>query len=72
LLQDTGGASSLSSVATLCNSAIGAGVLSLPYAFSCAGLVGGLVLCMVVAAAESFSLYILSKVGRPVPSQQQL
>ena len=31
------GASSLGSVFTLCNSAIGAGVLSLPYAFKCAG-----------------------------------
>lgn len=33
----TEGATSLSSVFTLCNSAIGAGVLSLPYAFQCAG-----------------------------------
>lgn len=33
----TEGASSVSSVFTLCNSAIGAGVLSLPYAFQCAG-----------------------------------
>jgi len=56
-----GGASSLSSVATLCNSAVGAGVLSLPYAFACAGLLGGLVLCLVVAAAESFSLFVISK-----------
>lgn len=99
-----GGASSLSSVATLCNSAVGAGaqdsgpreraqppsvprggrllqarqhpvptppapgtppssagVLSLPFAFRCAGLLGGLVLCLVVGAAESFSLYVLSK-----------
>lgn len=55
------GASSLSSVATLCNSAIGAGVLSLPFAFRCAGMLGGLVLCLLVAAAESFSLYVLSK-----------
>jgi hypothetical protein len=31
------GLSSLSSVFTLCNSAIGAGVLSLPFAFRCAG-----------------------------------
>lgn len=61
-LQETGGASSLSSVATLCNSAVGAGVLSLPYAFRCAGLIGGLVLCFLVAAAEAFSLYVLSKV----------
>jgi hypothetical protein len=31
------GATSISSVFTLCNSAVGAGVLSLPYAFQCAG-----------------------------------
>lgn len=37
VLLGTEGASSLSSVFTLCNSAIGAGVLSLPYAFQCAG-----------------------------------
>lgn len=34
---DAEGESSVSSVFTLCNSAIGAGVLSLPYAFGCAG-----------------------------------
>lgn len=51
-----GGASSLSSVATLCNSAVGAGVLSLPFAFRCAGLAGGLLLCLLVAATESFAL----------------
>lgn len=51
----------MSSVATLCNSAIGAGVLSLPFAFRCAGLLGGLALCLGVGAAESFSLYVLSK-----------
>ena len=35
--EDQEGESSVSSVFTLCNSAIGAGVLSLPYAFYCAG-----------------------------------
>ena len=58
-----GGASSLSSVATLCNSAVGAGVLALPFAFRCAGLVGGIVLCALVAASESFALYVLSKMA---------
>jgi hypothetical protein len=38
VLFGTEGASSVSSVFTLCNSAIGAGVLSLPYAFQCAGM----------------------------------
>ena len=32
------GESSVSSVFTMCNSCIGAGVLSLPYAFLCAGM----------------------------------
>ncbi|KAF8059975.1 slc38a7 [Scenedesmus sp. PABB004] len=57
----TEGASSLSSVATLCNSAIGAGVLSLPFAFAAAGLVGCLILCLVVAASEAFTMYVLAK-----------
>lgn len=37
LEEESDGSSSVSSVFTLCNSAIGAGVLSLPYAFRCAG-----------------------------------
>lgn len=37
LEEEDAGASSVSSVFTMCNSAIGAGVLSLPYAFRCAG-----------------------------------
>eukprot|EP00879_Flechtneria_rotunda_P015774 GHRR01016496.1.p1 GENE.GHRR01016496.1~~GHRR01016496.1.p1 ORF type:complete len:334 (+),score=80.43 GHRR01016496.1:326-1327(+) len=57
----TEGASSLSSVFTLCNSAIGAGVLSLPYAFQCAGLVGCLLLCLLVSGLEAFTLYVLAK-----------
>ena len=35
--EDADGSSSMSSVFTLCNSAIGAGVLSLPYAFRKSG-----------------------------------
>ena len=31
------GASTVSSVSTLCNTALGAGVLGLPFAFKCAG-----------------------------------
>eukprot|EP00878_Enallax_costatus_P011109 GHUV01011602.1.p1 GENE.GHUV01011602.1~~GHUV01011602.1.p1 ORF type:complete len:461 (+),score=81.03 GHUV01011602.1:314-1696(+) len=57
----TEGASSLSSVFTLCNTAIGAGVLSLPYAFECAGLVGCFILCLVVSSLESFTMYVLAK-----------
>lgn len=55
------GATAVSSVFTLCNSAIGAGVLSLPFAFMRAGLVGCFLLCVVLGLAEAFTLYVLSK-----------
>lgn len=55
------GASSASSVVTLCNSAIGAGVLSLPYAFRCAGIAGCVIMCFVLAGAQAVTLYTLSK-----------
>ena len=38
IFEDEDGSSSMSSVFTLCNSAIGAGVLSLPYAFRKSGV----------------------------------
>ena len=44
------------SVATLLNSAIGAGVLSLPYAYSAAGWAGGLISTLVIASIEAFTL----------------
>eukprot|EP00887_Chlorella_sp_A99_P007320 scaffold2.g7320.t1 len=49
------------SVATLLNSAIGAGVLSLPFAFQCAGWAGGLLSTVFIAAVEAFTLYVLSR-----------
>lgn len=48
-------------VSLLINTAVGAGVLSLPYAFSCAGWVGGAVVLAAVACLESFTLYVLSR-----------
>eukprot|EP00798_Chlamydomonas_sp_ICE-L_P026820 gene26820-4414_t len=54
-------ASPLASVTTLCNTAVGAGVLSLPFAFRMAGLGGGLLLCFIMCILEGFTLYILSK-----------
>ena len=36
--EESEGETSVSSVFTMCNSCIGAGVLSLPYAFYCAGM----------------------------------
>lgn len=57
---DDSGATSASSVFTLCNSAIGAGVLSLPFAFRRAGLGGGLALCVAVGSVEAFTLCVPS------------
>jgi sodium-coupled neutral amino acid transporter 7/8 len=51
------------SIATLCNSAIGAGVLSLPLVFKSTGLLGGLLLCLVVAGVEGFTLLVLAKMS---------
>lgn len=45
----------------LINAAVGAGVLSLPYAFRCAGWAGGILVLVSVAATESFTLYVLSR-----------
>eukprot|EP00884_Botryococcus_braunii_P010873 jgi/Botrbrau1/19788/Bobra.0124s0036.1 len=51
----------MSSVFTLCNSAIGAGVLSLPFAFRRAGWAGCLLMCLTLGSMEAFTLYVLSK-----------
>lgn len=59
--QLSAGASSISSVFTLCNTAIGAGVLGLPFAFRCTGLVGSLLLFAAVASLESLTMYVLAK-----------
>jgi len=56
-----GGASAGASVALLCNSAVGAGVLALPYALARAGMAGGLLLCAGFCAVEAFTLYVLAK-----------
>ncbi|GIM01936.1 hypothetical protein Vretimale_6647 [Volvox reticuliferus] len=55
------GASALSSVFVMANSTVGAGVLSLPFAFQETGLVGGLLLCVAVGTVEALTLYVLSK-----------
>ncbi|KAL4420656.1 hypothetical protein ABPG75_010312 [Micractinium tetrahymenae] len=55
------GASALSSVFTLLNSAVGAGVLSLPFAFFAAGWAGGLLATIAVASIEAFTLYVLAR-----------
>jgi len=54
----------LSSVFSLVSTILGGGVLSLPYAFSKAGLVLGSVLLVVVAAASDYSAFILVTCSR--------
>lgn len=49
-------ASAASSVATMINVAVGAGVLSLPFAFSCTGWALGLALTGAARAAQGFQL----------------
>ena len=51
------------SILNMCNTAIGAGVLSLPFAFSRNGLLVGLFLVMVGASASFFSLKMLVDLG---------
>eukprot|EP00890_Picochlorum_soloecismus_P000649 jgi/Picsp_1/1585/NSC_05063-R1_sodium-coupled neutral amino acid transporter 7 len=48
------------SISLLINSAVGAGMLSFPFAFKCAGLVGGVSLLVGVAVMQCFTLYVLS------------
>jgi sodium-coupled neutral amino acid transporter 7/8 len=50
-----------SSVLTLINSAVGAGVLSFGFAFRCTGWAAGLLLTLFVAAVEASTLYVLSR-----------
>ncbi|KAG2435521.1 hypothetical protein HYH02_011815 [Chlamydomonas schloesseri] len=45
----------------MANCTVGAGVLSLPFAFQATGLIGGLLLCSVVAVIEGLTMYVLSK-----------
>ena len=49
------------SVFTLCNSAVGVGVLLLPYAFRHAGLGSSLILAVLIAGLEGLTLYVLAK-----------
>ena len=45
----------------LSTAAVGAGVLSLPFAFRCAGWAGGILATLLVAATEAFTLYVLAR-----------
>ncbi|PRW56012.1 AAAP family transporter: amino acid [Chlorella sorokiniana] len=50
-----------SSVITLINSSVGAGVLSFPYAFRAFGWAAGLAAVVLIGSVESFTLYVLSR-----------
>ena len=47
-------------VCSMCSATLGAGALSLPYAFASTGMVGGVVLLMITAAASHYSIVLLS------------
>ena len=53
-------ASKTQSISLLINSAVGAGMLSFPFAFKCAGLCGGMSLLVGIAVMQCFTLYVLS------------
>lgn len=61
VLEDAPAASARSSVLTLVNSSIGAGILALPLAFSCIGWAGGLLAVALIACTEGFTLYVLAR-----------
>lgn len=48
-----------SSVVTLINSSVGAGVLSFPFAFRAFGWAAGLAVVVLIGTVESFTLYVL-------------
>lgn len=58
-----GDVSASSSVFVLCNSAVGAGVLAMPLAYSRLGLLGGLTACAALGTAQGFTLYVLVKLA---------
>ena len=49
------------SIITLANSAIGAGVLTFPYAFESAGLVLAIILCLCLALLMGFTLHVIAQ-----------
>lgn len=48
-----------SSVVTLINSSVGAGILSFPFAFRAFGWAAGLAAVVLIGTVESFTLYVL-------------
>jgi hypothetical protein len=50
-----------SSIITMMNSAIGAGILSLPYAFRCTGWAAGIAAIVLLGAAEAYTAYVLCR-----------
>ncbi|XRB11453.1 sodium-coupled neutral amino acid transporter [Pseudoscourfieldia marina] len=61
---DATSASPIGAVCTLANCAVGAGVLGLPWAVSCLGVVGGALLCAAAACLEGRTLVMIVACGR--------
>ncbi|EGV63021.1 Vacuolar amino acid transporter 7 [Yamadazyma tenuis] len=64
----TGGASFVSSAVSLTKTIIGAGLLSMPLAYSTDGLVFGTFIILLAAATSGFGLFLQAYVSRFVPS----
>lgn len=50
-----------SSIITMINSAIGAGILSLPYAFRCTGWAAGCAAILLLGAVEAYTAFVLCR-----------
>lgn len=61
--------SSLGAIANLCSATLGAGILSLPYAFYLTGWVVGLIMLVLSALATVFSIQILARSSEILHSQ---
>lgn len=59
----TPASTAFASVLALISSAVGAGVLSFPYAFRSTGWLAGLIAVGAIAAAEGFTLYVVSRMA---------
>jgi len=60
---DANGGTAMNSVFTLMNAAVGAGVLSIPYAFKCLGVALGPIIALTIVCLEISTLCILVRAG---------
>eukprot|EP01080_Neovahlkampfia_damariscottae_P009150 gene9150-1238_t len=57
--EDEGNANIFSTVSNIANAAVGAGVLAVPYAFKCAGLIGGILILSFTISMTIYSLRMI-------------